>query len=99
MKHKLQTKFDPREMDQADVDVFELYGIWRDLRLQSDEWQQSNFGYCASAFGTDERSGRIVVVCYLFKNQRDLRRFKLWCDLHGLQVEDCSDADNAKKNA
>lgn len=96
MAHKLQTKFDPREMDQTIL--FELYDVWAELRLQSSKWQEHNLGYCAAAFGSDGRSARIVVVCYLFKNQRDLRRFKLWCDLHGLQVEDCSDADNAKKN-
>jgi len=95
MKHKLQTKFDPGAYWPA---VSELYDTWTTLRLQSNEWQEHNLGYCASAFGGDERSGRIVVACYLFKNQRDLRRFKLWCDLHGLEVEDCSDVDNAKKN-
>lgn len=98
MAHKLRAQFGHGEMvsDQAVKSYYE----WANLRKQSDRWQQQSLGYCAAAaaVATDDDSGRIVVVCYLFKNQRDLRRFKLWCDLHGLQVEDCSDADNAKKN-
>jgi len=97
MKHKLRAKFDPREM--VSNQAVKSYYEWANLRKQSDRWQQHNLGYCAAAaVCTDDRDGRIAVVCYLFKSSRDLRRFKLWCDLHGLQVEDCSGADNAEKN-
>ena len=97
MAHKLRAQFGHGEMvsDQAVNSYYE----WANLRKQSDRWQEYNLGYCAAAaVCTDDRDGRIAVVCYLFKNSRDLRRFKLWCDLHGLEVEDCSDVDNAKKN-
>lgn len=95
MAHKLHAKFDLGTYWPAMV---ESYDTWTTLRLLSNEWQEYNLGYCCSTIDSDERSNRIVVVCYLFKSSRDLRRFKLWCNLHGMQVEDCSDDNNAKKN-
>jgi len=86
MRHRLQTKFDPREMDQTIL--FELYDVWANLRTSAESWAKQNLSYHLAGFGSDGRSHRIVVVTYVFANARELRRFRLWCELHGLIVED-----------